>query len=49
MYQLAGGFSPANCFFRRRIASLSGINPKGIGIGEHELFRQQIDPIFWYK
>lgn len=30
--------------YDRRIASLSGISPMGTGIGEHELFRQQIDP-----
>ena len=30
--------------YDRRIASLSGISPMGSGIGEHELYRQQIDP-----
>lgn len=30
--------------YDRRIASLAGTSPMGSGIGEHELFRQQIDP-----
>lgn len=30
--------------YDRQIASLAGTSPMGIGIGEHELYRQQIDP-----
>lgn len=30
--------------YDRKISSLAGINPVGTGIGEHELFKQQIDP-----
>ncbi len=30
--------------YDRKIASLAGTGPVGTGIGEHELFRQQIDP-----
>lgn len=30
--------------YDRHIASLAGTSPIGTGIGEHELFRQQIDP-----
>lgn len=30
--------------FDRQIASLAGTGPVGTGIGEHELFRQQIAP-----
>lgn len=31
--------------YERRIADLAGFNPKGSGIGERELYRQQIDPM----
>ena len=30
--------------YERRIAALAGFSPMGSGIGEHELYRQQIDP-----
>lgn len=30
--------------YDRRIASLAGTSPMGTGIGENELYRQQIDP-----
>jgi len=33
--------------YERRIAALAGISSKGTGIGEHELYRQRIDPQFF--
>ena len=30
--------------YERRIAAMAGFSPTGTGIGEHELYRQQIDP-----
>jgi len=30
--------------YERRIASMAGFGPMGTGIGENELYRQQIDP-----
>ena len=30
--------------YNRRIAELADLSPTGFGIGEHELYRQQIDP-----
>ena len=31
--------------YNRQIAKLADMSPMGTGIGEHELFRQQIDPL----
>jgi len=30
--------------YERRIAAMAGFSPMGTGIGEHELYRQQINP-----
>lgn len=30
--------------YERRIAAMAGFSPMGTGIGENELYRQQIDP-----